>query len=51
MGDPEGRLRGGRQGCSVAKSCLTLCSAPGFPVPHYLPEFAQIHVLCVGDAL
>ena len=34
---------------SVAKSCLTLwdpidCSMPGFPVLHYLPEFAQIHV-------
>ena len=35
---------------SVAKSCLTLCdlmdgSTPGFPVFHYLPEFAQTHVL------
>ena len=20
------------------------CSTPGFPVPHYLPEFAQVHV-------
>ena len=33
----------------VAKSCPTLCdpkdySTPGFPVLHYLPEFAQIHV-------
>ena len=32
--------------CSVAKSCPTLCnpmdcSTPGFPVLHYLPEFAQ----------
>ena len=32
--------------CSVAQSCLTLCnptdcSMPGFPVLHYLPEFAQ----------
>ena len=32
--------------CSVAKSFLTLCepmscSTPGFPVLHYLPEFAQ----------
>ena len=24
---------------------------PGFPVLHYLPEFAQIHVLWVGDAI
>ena len=35
--------------CSVAKSCLTLCnpmdcSMPGFPVLHYLLEFAQTHV-------
>ena len=26
-------------------------SAPGFPVLHYLPKFAQIHVLWVGDAI
>ena len=36
--------------CSVAKSCPTLCdpmdcSIPGFTVLHYLPEFAQIHVI------
>ena len=42
--------------CSVAKSCLTLCdpmdsSTPGFPVLHYLPEFAQIHVHWVSDAI
>ena len=35
--------------CSVAQSCPTLsnpmdCSTPGLPVPHYLPEFAQIYV-------
>ena len=35
--------------CSLAKSCPTLCdpmdcSTPGFPVRHYLPEFAPIHV-------
>ena len=35
--------------CSVAKSHPTLCgpmdcSMPGFPVLHYLPEFAQTHV-------
>ena len=27
------------------------CSAPGFPVLHYLPEFAQTHVHWVGDAI
>ena len=42
--------------CSVAKSCLTLCSpmdcsTPGFPVLHYLPKFAQTQVHRVGDAI
>ena len=41
--------------CSVAKPCLTLFdpqgSTPGFPVLHYLPEFAQIHIHWVGDAI
>ena len=42
--------------CSVAKSCPTLhdpkdCSMPGFPVHHHLPEFAQVHVHCIGDAI
>ena len=42
--------------CSVTQSCLTLCdpmdcSTPGFPVLHYLPEFAQIHVQWVDDAI
>ena len=37
-------------------SCLTLCypidySTPGFPVLHYLPEFAQTHVHWVDDAI
>ena len=41
--------------CSVTKSCLTFhdpmdCNMPVFPVPHYLPEFAQIHAHWVGDA-
>ena len=41
---------------SVAKLWLTLCepmdcSIPGFPVLHYLPEFAQTHVHWVGDAI
>ena len=32
---------------SVTQSCPTLCDPmdlPGFPVLHYLPEFAQTHV-------
>ena len=27
------------------------CSTPGLPVPHHLPEFAQVHVPCIGDAI
>ena len=42
--------------CSVAKSCPTLCdlmncSTLGFPVFHYLPEFAQTHVHWVINAI
>ena len=42
--------------CSVAQSCLTLCtpmacSTMGFPVPHYLPKFAQVHVHCISNAI
>ena len=42
--------------CSVAKSCPTACnpmncSTPDFPVPHYLPEFVQIHGHWVSDAI
>ena len=42
--------------CSVAKSCPTYCdpmdcSMLGFLVLHYLPEFAQIHVHGVSDAI
>ena len=41
---------------SVAQSCPTLwdpmgCNTPGFPVLHYLPEFAQTHVHWVGDVI
>ena len=40
----------------ATKSCLTLCdpmdcSTPGFPVLHYLLEFARIHSHWVGDAI
>ena len=45
---------GGR--CSVTQSCPALCnpkdcSMPGFPVIHYLLEFAQTHVLWIHDAI
>ena len=41
---------------SVTRSCPTLCdhkncSTPGFPVHHQLPEFTQIHVHWVRDAI
>ena len=41
---------------SVAQSRPTLCNpmdcnTPGFPVLHYLPEFAQTHVHWVDDAI
>ena len=40
----------------VAKSSSTLCdpmdcSMPGFPVPSHFPEFAQVHVHWIGDAI
>ena len=40
----------------IVKLCLTHCSPmdcsiPGFPVLCYLPEFAQIHVCWVSDAI
>ena len=41
---------------SVVQSCPTLCdpmnrSTPGLPVHHQLPEFTQIHVYQVSDAI
>ena len=41
---------------SVTQSCLTLCNPinrnmPGLSVHYQLPEFAQIHVRRVGDAI
>jgi len=41
---------------SVTQSCPTLCdpmnpSTPGLPVHHQLPEFTQIHVYRVSDAI
>ena len=43
-------------GIVVVQLCLTFCdpmdcSTPGFPVLHCLPEFVQIHVQCVNDAI
>ena len=43
-------------GCSVTQSCPTVCepmncSAPGFPILHYLLEFAQNQVHWVNDVI
>ena len=43
-------------GCSVAKSCPTLCdpmdcSTPRLFVPPHLPKFAQVHAHCIGKAI
>ena len=27
------------------------CNTTGLPVPHHLPEFAQVHVHCIRDAV
>ena len=42
--------------CLVAQSCPTLCdpmdcNTLGLSVPHHLPEFAQVHVHCISDAV
>ena len=42
--------------CSVAKLWPTLCDTtdcnmPGFPVPHHLPEFAQVQVHSISEAI
>ena len=39
-----------------SSSCIWLCdpmncSMPTLPVPHHLPELAQVHVHCTGDAI
>ena len=52
---PGGGLHVNKCSCSVAKSYLTLCdrmdcSTPGFPVLHYLLEFAQAHVHWLSNA-
>ena len=41
---------------SVTQSCLTLCdpmdcSMLGFPIPHHLPESAQVQVHRISDAV
>ena len=28
-----------------------VCSTPGFPVPHHLPEFVQVHGHSISDAI
>ena len=52
----EAQREGGGGGCSVAQWCPTIydpvaCSMPGSSVLHYLPEFDEIYIRCVGDAI
>ena len=57
--NPARNRQGGLQGSgcgSIASLCLTLCdpkdsSMPGFSVPHHLPEFAQVQVQWISDAI
>ena len=56
FGNPRNQLLKKSYCCSVTQSCPTLCdpmdcSTPGFPVLHYLPEFAQTHAHEVDDAI
>ena len=42
--------------CLIAKSCPILCDPmecnfPGLPVSHYPPEFSQVHIHWIGDAI
>ena len=51
-----GSLKCSVQCSSVTQSCPTLwdpmvCSTPGFPVHHQLPEFTQTHIRWVNDAI
>ena len=46
--------RATRRTIAVVQSCPTLCDTmdcctSGFPILHYIPEFAQTHVHWVGD--
>ena len=50
----SGLLGGGSgvQSVSRVQLCNPMdCSTPGFPILHYLPEFAQIHGHWVSDAI
>ena len=55
--EPPGKPKSNHSSVSsVSQSCLTLCdpmnhSMPGLPVYHQLPEFTQIHVHQVSDAI
>ena len=45
--------------CAIGRGCFlwpvliysNLQMYAGFPVPHHLPEFAQVHVHCIGYAI
>ena len=42
--------------CCVINSCPTFCdpmdcTTPGFLVPHHLPEFVQVYIHCISNAI
>ena len=56
FGDTAGELQAVFHCCSVTKLCPTFCdpvdcSMPDLSVPHHLPEFVQIHVHSVSNAI
>ena len=63
MGKPQQNYYKGGGFCLNSYTCLTLlllsltlcdsvdCSMPGLPVPHYLLQFAQVHVHCASDVI
>ena len=49
---PGAILLGVVQAPSRVQLCdLMECSTTGLPVPHHLPEFAQVRVHCIGGAI
>ena len=56
MWGPDLTWPGSLSPCSITQSGLTLFdpmdwSTSGLPDPHHLPEFGQVHVHCISDAI
>ena len=55
-GGSDGKESACSAGVAVLQSCPILCkpmdhSMPGFPIPHHLRKFSQVHVHCISDAI